>query len=119
LVVEDNVEMLNFLRNKLKAQYNVAVSRNGQEALERLNSFSSLDLIISDIMMNDMDGYELCKAVMSNERYAHIPFIFLTAKGAVEDRVKGLSMGAVAYVEKPFTIEELMPKIESIRCLQF
>lgn len=114
LIVEDNVEMLNFLRNKFKGRYNVAVSRNGKEALERLNSFSSLDLIISDIMMNDMDGYELCQAVTASERYEHIPFIFLSAKGAAEDRLKGLSMGAVAYIQKPFNIDELMAKVESI-----
>jgi signal transduction histidine kinase/DNA-binding NarL/FixJ family response regulator len=114
LIVEDNVEMLNFLRNKFKGRYNVAVSRNGKEALERLNSFSSLDLIISDVMMNDMDGYELCRAVTASERYEHIPFIFLSAKGAAEDRLKGLSMGAVAYIQKPFSIDELMAKVESI-----
>lgn len=114
LIVEDNVEMLNFLRNKLKDRYNVAVSRNGKEALERLNSLSSLDLIISDVMMNDMDGYELCRAVTASERYEHIPFIFLSAKGAAEDRLKGLSMGAVAYIQKPFNIDELLAKVESI-----
>lgn len=114
LIVEDNVEMLNFLRNKFKGRYNVAVSRNGKEALERLNSFSSLDLIISDVMMNDMDGYELCRAVTASERYEHIPFIFLSAKGAADDRLKGLSLGAVAYIQKPFNIDELMAKVESI-----
>jgi signal transduction histidine kinase/DNA-binding NarL/FixJ family response regulator len=114
LIVEDNVEMLNFLRSKFKARYNVAVSRNGKEALERLNSFSSLDLIISDVMMNDMDGYELCRAVTASQRYEHIPFIFLSAKGAAEDRLKGLSIGAVAYIQKPFNIDELMAKVESI-----
>jgi DNA-binding NarL/FixJ family response regulator len=65
-------------------------------------------------MMNDMDGYELCRAVTASERYEHIPFIFLSAKGAAEERLKGLSMGAVAYVQKPFNIDELMAKVESI-----
>ena len=114
LIVEDNVEMLNFLRSKFKGRYNVAVSRNGKEALERLNSLSSLDLIISDVMMNDMDGYELCRAVTASERYEHIPFIFLSAKGAAEERLKGLSLGAIAYIQKPFNIDELMAKVESI-----
>jgi signal transduction histidine kinase/DNA-binding NarL/FixJ family response regulator len=114
LIVEDNVEMLNFLRSKFKGRYNVSVSRNGKEALERLSSFSSLDLIISDVMMNDMDGYELSRAVTSSERYEHIPFIFLSAKGAAEERLKGLNMGAVAYIQKPFNIDELMAKVESI-----
>jgi DNA-binding NarL/FixJ family response regulator len=114
LLVEDNVEMLNFLRNKLNPKYNVAVSRNGKEALERLNSFSTMDLIISDVMMDEMDGYEFYKAVGGMERYAHIPFIFLSAKGSREDRLTGLNMGAVAYIEKPFNIEELTARVDSI-----
>jgi signal transduction histidine kinase/DNA-binding NarL/FixJ family response regulator len=114
LVVEDNVEMLSFLRSKLRPSYNVAVARNGREALERLNSMPTLDIIISDVMMNDMDGFEFCKAVNSVERYAHIPFIFLSAKARSEDRLAGLSLGAVAYLEKPFKIEELLAKVQSI-----
>ncbi len=114
LLVEDNVEMLNFLRNKFKGKYNVIVSRNGKEALQKLHSLSSLDLIISDVMMNDMDGYELCQAVTAAKKYEHIPFIFLSAKGAAEERLKGLSMGAVAYIQKPFHVDELMAKVDSI-----
>lgn len=114
LIVEDNLEMLNFLRNKLKSKYNVAVSRNGKEALERLLSFSSLDLIISDVMMDDMDGYEFCEAVGNTERYAHIPFIFLSARGGAEARMKGLELGAIAYFEKPFNVEELTAKVDSV-----
>ena len=114
LLVEDNIEMLNFLRKKLKDKYNVAVARNGKEAIHRLNSLSAVDLIISDVMMNEMDGYEFCKEVSSMERYAHIPFIFLTAKGTSEDRLTGLNIGAVAYIPKPFEIEELMARVESI-----
>ena len=114
LLVEDNIEMLNFLRNKLKEKYNVAVARNGKEGIDRLNSLSSVDLIISDVMMDEMDGYEFCKEVSTMERYAHIPFIFLSAKGASEDRLAGLNMGAVAYVQKPFKIEELMATVGSI-----
>jgi len=114
LVVEDNIEMLNYLRHKLKIKYNVAVARNGKEAIERLNSLSSLDLIISDVMMNEMDGFELCQAVNQMDRFSHIPFIFLSAKGTVEDRLAGLNLGAVAYIEKPFKIEELLAGIDSI-----
>lgn len=114
LLVEDNIEMLNFLRSKLREKYNVPVARNGKEALEKLSSMPSVDLIISDVMMNEMDGYEFCKAVNSMERYSHIPFVFLSAKGATEDRLAGLNMGAVAYIEKPFKIEELMACLDSI-----
>jgi signal transduction histidine kinase/DNA-binding NarL/FixJ family response regulator len=114
LLVEDNVEMLNFLRNKLKEKHNVAVARNGKEALERMNSLSNLDLIISDIMMDEMDGYEFCNAVSQNDRFAHIPFVFLSAKGTANDRLTGLNLGAVSYIEKPFKIEELIAKVDSI-----
>lgn len=114
LIVEDNIDMLNFLRNRLRENYNVAVARNGREALERMNSLSNLDLIISDVMMNEMDGYEFCEAVSLTERFAHIPFVFLSAKGTAEDRLAGLNLGAVSYIEKPFKIEELLAKIDSI-----
>lgn len=114
LVVDDNIDMLNFLRNKLKENFNVGVARNGREAIERLHSLPSLDLIISDVMMNEMDGYEFCKAIRKMDRYSHIPFVFLSAKGATKDRLAGLNLGAIAYIEKPFTWEELHAKIESI-----
>jgi signal transduction histidine kinase/DNA-binding NarL/FixJ family response regulator len=114
LLVEDNVEMLGFLQNKLKGKYNVAVARNGRDAIERLDTLPSLDLIISDVMMNEMDGYELCRMINGMERYAHIPFIFLSAKGTTIDRLTGLSLGAVAYIEKPFKVEELMARVDSI-----
>ena len=114
LIVEDNIEMLSYLRNKLKDKYNVAVARNGREALERMNSLSNLDLIISDVMMNEMDGYEFCQAVSQTDRFAHIPFVFLSAKGTPDDRVAGITLGAVSYIEKPFKIEELQAKVDSI-----
>jgi DNA-binding NarL/FixJ family response regulator len=114
LVVDDNVEMLNFLRSKLREKYNVIVARNGREALERMNSLSNLDLIISDVMMNEMDGFDFCNAVSQNDRFAHIPFVFLSAKGSVDDRLTGLNLGAVSYIEKPFKIEELVAKVDSI-----
>lgn len=114
LLVEDNIEMLGFLRDKLKGKYNVAVARNGKDAIERLDTLPSLDLIISDVMMNEMDGHELCRMINKMDRYAHIPFIFLSAKGTTLDRMAGLSLGAVAYIEKPFKIEELMARVDSI-----
>jgi signal transduction histidine kinase/DNA-binding NarL/FixJ family response regulator len=114
LVVDDNVEMLNFLRSKLREKYNVIVARNGRQALERMNSLTNLDLIISDVMMNEMDGFDFCNAVNQSDRFAHIPFVFLSAKGTVDDRLAGLNLGAVSYIEKPFKIEELLAKVDSI-----
>jgi signal transduction histidine kinase/DNA-binding NarL/FixJ family response regulator len=114
MVVEDNTEMLNFLLSKLKVNYNVLFARNGKEAIEKLRSATVLDLILSDVMMNEMDGYEFFKAVSVMEAYAHIPFVFLTAKGTGNDKLDGLALGAVDYIQKPFQIEELALKIESI-----
>lgn len=114
MVVEDNIEMRAFLKSKLAVLYNVVEAGNGKEAIERLTCLACLDLIVSDVMMEDMSGYELCQAVLSMERYAHIPFIFLSARSSVEERVKGLNLGAVAYIQKPFSSEELLAKVESI-----
>lgn len=102
------------LLQKLKPRYNVVFARNGLEGLSRLEHLISLDLIISDVMMNDMDGFEFCQAVATMERYVHIPFIFLTAKSTADDRLKGLGLGAIDYIEKPFRMEEVIRKIESI-----
>ena len=114
LVVEDNPEMLAFLRDKLSENFNVAVASGGVGALERLRSLAQLDVIISDVMMEEMDGIAFFQAVSAHERFAHIPFIFLSAKGTKEDRLAGLSLGAVAYVEKPFAFEELLARMNSI-----
>jgi DNA-binding NarL/FixJ family response regulator len=79
-----------------------------------MEKLSSLDLIISDVMMAGGDGFDFCKSVYGIDRYAHIPFIFLTAKAGPEDRIKGLGLGAVDYIQKPFKMEELQIKIEAI-----
>jgi signal transduction histidine kinase/DNA-binding NarL/FixJ family response regulator len=114
LIVEDNPEMMNFLIQKLKVNYNMAIAQNGIEALQRMEKLSSLDLIISDVMMARGDGFDFCKSVYGIDRYAHIPLIFLTAKAGPEDRIKGLGLGAVDYIQKPFKMEELQIKIEAI-----
>ena len=114
LLVEDNEDMLGYLLKKLKGKYNLLVARNGWEALNRMETLNSLDLILSDIMMKDMDGYEFCSRIIEDERYTHIPFVFLTAKAMPVDKAKGLGMGAIGYVEKPFSIDQLIFKIESI-----
>jgi signal transduction histidine kinase/DNA-binding NarL/FixJ family response regulator len=114
LIVEDNIEMLNFIVNKLKSRYNVCFALNGKQALDKLQRISVLDLIVSDVMMNDMDGFEFCRALSETEAYSHIPFVFLTAKSTINDRLNGLKLGAVDYIQKPFTVDELTAKIESI-----
>jgi signal transduction histidine kinase/DNA-binding NarL/FixJ family response regulator len=111
LIVEDNIQLLNMMFSKLKSDYNLYIALNGKEAIEKLESITRLDLIISDVMMDNGDGFELFGNVTKQKRFKHIPFIFLTAK--TEDKIKGLSLGAIDYIPKPFLMDELIHKIDS------
>lgn len=113
LIVEDNDELRNFIVDNLGDKYQVLEAGNGIEALAMIED-SNIDIIVSDIMMPEMDGLELCRAVKSNENYSHLPMILLSAKTDVETKVDGLNIGADAYLEKPFSIEQLRAQIGSI-----
>ena len=102
------------MQNKLCQQYNVFTATNGIEVINKLKKIPIPDLIVSDIMMDDMDGYELIKALSSQEKYKHIPFIFITAKTTDEEKEKGLKLGAIDFISKPFKTFELTHKINSI-----
>lgn len=106
LVVEDQKDMRQFIVDDLKENYHVLDAENGEEALSILES-NSINLIISDIMMPVMDGFELCNKVKNNVLYSHIPFIILTAQHNLQSRLEGLNKGADAYMEKPFSMELL------------
>ena len=115
LLVEDNKAMLHFLFNKLSAKYNVFCSLNGVEALRKLHDLTFIpDLILADIMMDRMDGYAFAKIVSEQEAYKHIPIIFLSAKSTPMDKLKGLRLGAIDFIPKPFSFEELNLKIETV-----
>lgn len=114
LIVEDNLSMLNYLASKLKEKFNIYVAENGAKALEKLETVEQLDLILSDIMMDTVDGFKLYQIVMEKRAFSHIPFIFLTAKSTKKDKLQGLSMGAIDYIEKPFSISELMHKLDAV-----
>lgn len=114
LFVEDQVDLLRLMQNKLSQFYNVFTATNGIEAINKLKKMPIPDLIISDIMMDDMDGYELIQALNSQDKYKHIPFIFITAKTTDEEKIKGLKLGAIDFISKPFKIAELTEKINSI-----
>ncbi len=115
LLVEDNIAMINFIASKLRGSYNVFCARNGSEALKKLFEISVIpDLILSDVMMDKMDGYAFVKSLSDQDRYSHIPIIFLTAKSMPADRLKGLKLGAIDFISKPFSFEELNQKIETI-----
>jgi signal transduction histidine kinase/DNA-binding NarL/FixJ family response regulator len=114
LIVEDNYNMLRFLRNNLSDRYNVFLAENGKKALLKLKTIPPPNLFISDVMMGEMDGFKFLKAISDEPDYKHIPCIFLTAKTTDRDRLQGLSLGAVDYISKPFPIAELIKKAESI-----
>lgn len=114
LIVEDNLSMLGYLVDKLKSRYNVYAAKSGEEALEKLKAIGQLELIISDVMMKPMDGFEFCRELYKIEKYEHIPVIFLTAKTTSDDKMMGLSLGAIDYIEKPFLVSQLIQKIDSV-----
>ena len=113
LVVEDNAELLMLMRQLLKSSYCVYAAKNGREALNIIHQ-KELDLIISDVMMPEMDGYELTKAVKSDPNYSHLPIILLTAKTQEEDEQEALLLGADEYLTKPFRLKDLKLRIDNI-----
>ncbi len=115
LLVEDNQAMLKFLSQKLSVKYNVFCSSNGVEALKKLHEMTIIpDIILSDVMMDKMDGFSFAKKLSEQSRYSHIPLILLTAKSTKIDRLKGLKLGAIDFISKPFSFEELSQKIETV-----
>lgn len=113
LLVEDNTDILLFLRKKLEEKYNVFSAENGVKALEILYK-EKVDVVISDIMMPQMDGFELCEKIKSDEKLSHIIVLLLTAKSDLESKIRGLELGADAYVEKPFSIRYLNTLLVSL-----
>ena len=113
LFVEDSGEVRNYVHGLLKENYNVLQAENGAAGLEM--AFNNMpDLIISDIMMPIMDGFELCKKVKTDWKTSHIPVILLTAKATHQSRLEGLETGADDYLTKPFDFEELSIRIKNL-----
>lgn len=113
MIVEDNQEIKNFLVDHFCNTYNIIHAPNGKEALEKLHN-DMPDIIISDVMMPEMDGIEFCEKIKSNINTCHIPVILLTARTTVESRLKGLDVGADAYIPKPFNQKELELRIKNL-----
>jgi two-component system cell cycle response regulator len=113
LLVDDNEEILEFLTMELQDKYKLLTAFNGYEALQLLNN-EPAQLIISDIMMPIIDGFELCSQIKSNLNFSHIPIILLTAKDTLQSKIMGLELGADAYIEKPFSPEHLEVQIASL-----
>ncbi|MEL7598961.1 MAG: two-component regulator propeller domain-containing protein [Proteiniphilum sp.] len=114
LYVEDNEDVLSFVSEKFrKSEFTVLNSSNGKDAIKLLEN-NSVDIIISDVMMPEMNGFELCSHVKNTFEYCHIPIILLTAKNDIESKIDGLTAGAEVYIEKPFSYEYLLAQIRTI-----
>ncbi|MBU2950935.1 response regulator [Tamlana agarivorans] len=113
LVVENETDVQTFLTVSLSDTYNIILANNGVEGLELLKK-SEPDLIISDVMMPEMDGFEFCERVKSDTEICQIPVLMLTALGNDQDLIKGLEFGADAYISKPFTLKHLELRIEKL-----
>ena len=113
LIVEDNPEMGKYLVQILSENYQCVLATDGQEALKQLK-LSRFDCITSDIMMPNMDGFELREAINQNDKWRQIPFLLLTARHLEEDKVRGFQMGIDDYVTKPFSTRELQARIHNL-----
>ncbi len=113
LIIEDNADVTYYLQTCLQDQYQILTSNNGKKGIEK--AFETLpDIIISDVMMPVMDGFEVCNSLKKDERTSHIPIILLTAKATPEDKLVGLTHGADAYLIKPFEKEELIIRLNKL-----
>ncbi|RVT97301.1 response regulator [Mucilaginibacter limnophilus] len=113
LVIDDNTEILEFIAGELEEKYTVLKAQSGADAL-RIVAIENIQLIISDVMMPQMDGYELCKTIKTNLDYSHIPVILLTAKNSLQNKIEGLYNGADAYIDKPFSPQFLLAQVASL-----
>lgn len=113
LLVDDEEEILELLERIFRAKYTLYKAENGRQALNLLHS-ETIHLVISDVMMPEMNGFELCKKIKSSFELSHIPVILLTAKNTIQAKVEGLELGADAYIEKPFSKEHLSAQIASL-----
>ena len=117
LIVEDNADVIYYLKACLLEDYEILVAMNGVEGLNC--AFQKVpDLILSDVMMPEMGGYELCQQLKNDARTSHIPIVLLTAKGEKKNKYEGLSAGADAYLTKPFDKKELLLRLENLALLK-
>ena len=113
LLVDDNAELLYVMKGIFKDKYNVVTAANGQQAWEILNN-TAVDVTICDVMMPDMNGWELCNRIKTDLRFNHIPVIILTAKKGIDDRVASYEAGADGYIAKPFESKVLFARVDNL-----
>jgi DNA-binding response OmpR family regulator len=113
LLIEDNEDLRIYLKENLEAEYQVVVAENGKVGLEKALELIP-DLILSDMMMPQMDGFTLCTKIREDQRTSHIPFILLTARTTIESKLEGLELGADEYMTKPFNIKEIKVRMKNL-----
>ncbi|MGQ1910313.1 hybrid sensor histidine kinase/response regulator transcription factor [Marinifilum sp. RC60d5] len=113
LIVEDNYDVQSLIKSNLEDKFNCIQGFNGKEGLELCKKYNP-DVIISDVMMPVMDGFEMCNMIKNDQAICHIPIVVLTAKTTNEDKLTGLTEGAMAYLSKPFNIDVLIAQINTI-----
>ena len=113
LIVEDNFDLVEYLTSCLEDLYQIELAHNGQEGIDKALELIP-DLIISDVMMPEKYGFELCDTLKQDIRTSHIPIILLTAKADIDSRISGYSRGADAYLTKPFHQEELLVRVKNL-----
>ena len=113
LIIEDNTDVAYYLQTCLEDHYQILICRNGKTGIDKALGILP-DIIISDVMMPEMDGFQVCKILKEDERSSHIPIILLTAKATSEDKLIGLTHGADAYLIKPFEKEELIVRLNKL-----
>lgn len=114
LIVDDEPTNIDVAMGHLKGDYKIIAAKSGQQALDIAQKhYQSIDVILLDIMMPGIDGYEVCRQLKSHHATKHIPIIFLSAKSEIDDVVKGLNLGAVDYIVKPFQPQVLLARVKN------
>jgi signal transduction histidine kinase/ligand-binding sensor domain-containing protein/DNA-binding response OmpR family regulator len=113
LLIEDDVSILRYIESELAGKYRIYTANNGKDALTQALKYLP-DIVVSDVVMPEMDGLTLCKLLKNNDKTCHIPVILLTAKTNLEHQIEGLEMGADAYIPKPFNLKHLETQIQKL-----